>query len=49
MRQAIEIHGVAKGIWLGICRLSKCHPFHKGGLDPVPNPFGQGDVTLNKT
>ena len=36
MRQAIERHGVGRGVWLGIKRLSKCHPFHKGGVDLVP-------------
>ncbi len=34
--QAIEKHGSFKGLWLGIGRLLKCHPFHSGGLDPVP-------------
>jgi uncharacterized protein len=36
MRQAIELHGPAKGVWLGIKRLGRCHPFHEGGCDPVP-------------
>jgi hypothetical protein len=34
--QAIENHGLIKGIFLGIKRLLKCHPFHQGGIDPVP-------------
>jgi len=34
--EAIEKHGAAKGTFLTICRLLKCHPFHKGGDDPVP-------------
>jgi len=35
MRQAVEKHGVFQGIWMGVKRLAKCHPFHAGGVDPV--------------
>src|SRR5262245_32049651 len=35
-RQAVERFGVATGLWMGAKRLSRCHPFHAGGLDPVP-------------
>lgn len=34
--QAIEKHGVAKGFKYGMKRLLRCHPFHDGGYDPVP-------------
>ena len=33
---AIENYGAVLGFWLTLKRLGKCHPFHQGGLDPVP-------------
>jgi putative membrane protein insertion efficiency factor len=33
--QAIEKYGVLKGLFMGILRVLRCHPFSKGGFDPV--------------
>lgn len=52
--QAIQQHGVVKGIWLGARRILRCHPWAAGGVDDVPaNTSGRyrltsfGFVTLN--
>ena len=33
--QAIRRHGLVRGTWMAAVRLSKCHPLHPGGFDPV--------------
>jgi putative membrane protein insertion efficiency factor len=39
--QAIAVHGAGRGSWLALRRLARCHPFHPGGLDPVPTRDGK--------
>lgn len=33
---AIKTHGVRSGGWMALRRISRCHPWHPGGVDPVP-------------
>ncbi len=34
--EAVKRYGPWKGMWLSLKRIAKCHPFHKGGYDPLP-------------
>lgn len=40
-KEAIRVHGSSKGCMLTARRLCKCHPWHPGGTDPVPQKAGQ--------
>jgi len=36
MMDAVRKYGALRGIWMGLRRLGRCHPFNPGGWDPVP-------------
>lgn len=40
--EALRVHGARRGSWLALCRISRCHPFTRGGVDLVPDA---GDVS----
>ena len=45
--EAVQVHGARRGSWLALCRVSRCHPFTRGGVDLVPDAadFSHADKT----
>jgi uncharacterized protein len=44
--EAVQRHGAVHGLWLGLKRILRCHPFCEGGFDPVP--AGRGSRVENR-
>lgn len=48
--EAVEVHGVLRGLRLAVTRLLRCHPFSRGGFDPVPPANASArKVSMNET
>jgi putative membrane protein insertion efficiency factor len=43
--EALTVHGAGRGTWLAMRRVGRCHPWHEGGLDPVPRPIVRSSLT----
>jgi putative membrane protein insertion efficiency factor len=43
--EALEVHGAARGGWLALRRVCRCHPWNDGGVDPVPPQHAHSSPT----
>jgi len=47
--EAVKVHGAARGGWLALRRLGRCHPWHEGGVDLVPRDDADGQAHSSPT